>query len=457
MFFQRIKTKGLGHNAYMLGCGEGLAVVVDPRREVDDYVKLARDNNLRIAYVLETHRQEDFEFGSQSLSDITGAKIVTGTHALFGRSDVLLADGEAFQVGTTRFVALATPGHTPESMSYAVYPQDTENTCWAVLTGDCLFVGDTGRTDLPDPDKTGGNAGLLHDSVHQKIAPLGDQAFIFPAHGSGSACGGNISERDDTTLGIEKATNPVFKKSREAFMALKCSEKLPRPPYFTHMEQVNLVGGRALGSHVAGRVLTPREFQKRMQEGVVIDTRPPEAFAGAHIQGSYNIWLEGVATFGGWIADEKTKLFLIVDQPDHALTAIAALARIGMDSVQGVLCNGLEAWREAGLPFDTLGTTSAQEAAQWLAEEAAHVLDVRDEMEWAEKHIAGARHTYVGHLEDNLPPVPKSSRLVVHCSVGHRSGLAVSILRRHGFTAVFNMLGGIKAWEALGLPLKASA
>ena len=159
MFFQRMKTKGLGHNAYIVGCGEGLAVVVDPRRDVDDYVKLARDNNLRIAYVLETHRQEDFEFGSQNLSDITGAKIVTGTHALFGRSDVRLVDGEAFQVGTTRFVALATPEHTPESMSYAVYPKDTGNTCWAVLTGDCLFVGDTGRTDLPDPDKTGRAAG----------------------------------------------------------------------------------------------------------------------------------------------------------------------------------------------------------------------------------------------------------------------------------------------------------
>ncbi len=154
MFFQRVKTKGLGHNAYVLGCGEGQAVVVDPRRDVSEYLKLARENNLSIACVFETHRQEDFEFGSRALADATGAKIVTGTHELFGKSDVQLADGQEFKVGTTRFVALATPGHTPESMCYAVYPKDTDGTCWGVFTGDTLFVGDTGRTDLTDADKT---------------------------------------------------------------------------------------------------------------------------------------------------------------------------------------------------------------------------------------------------------------------------------------------------------------
>ena len=154
MFFQRIKTKGLGHNAYLLGCGDGLAVIVDPRRDVDDYLALARANNLSIAYVIETHRQEDFEFGSTSLARLSGAKILGGKHPLFGRIDVAVADGEEFKVGTTRFVALATPGHTPESMCYAVYPADSGEQCWGVFTGDTLFVGDTGRTDLSDPDQT---------------------------------------------------------------------------------------------------------------------------------------------------------------------------------------------------------------------------------------------------------------------------------------------------------------
>lgn len=232
MFFRRIKTQGLGHNAYLLGCGNGLAVLIDPRRDVDEYLELARANNLSITHCFETHRQEDFEFGSRYIAGLTGAKIVTGTHELFGASDIRLADGQELKIGTTCFVALATPGHTPESMSYAVYAEDSGDKCWAVFTGDALFVGDTGRTDLSDPDKTADNAGILYDSIHRKLAPLGDQALVFPAHGSGSACGGNISERDGTTLGIERGTNPVFKKSRKEFVAQKANENLPRPPYF---------------------------------------------------------------------------------------------------------------------------------------------------------------------------------------------------------------------------------
>ncbi len=457
MFFQRVKTPGLGHNAYVLGCGEALAVVVDPRRDVAEYLRLARENNLSIAYVLETHRQEDFELGSRSIAELTGAKIVTGTHELFGESDVKLADEQELKVGTTRFVALATPGHTPESMCYAVYPKDAGEKCWGVFTGDSLFVGETGRTDLPDPNKTGENAGVLYDAIYRQITPLGDQALILPAHGSGSACGGNISDRDDTTLGIEKETNPVFSKSRKEFVDLKLKEKLPRPPYFLHMEQVNLGGGRPLRVDPGPRLLLPKELQKRMKEGVVIDTRSPEAFAGAHIHGSYNIWLAGLSTFGGWVANENTKVFLIVDQPDKAQTAVQALARIGIDSVEGVLVKGVEAWREQGLPIESLGTTSAQEVNQWMQAEQVHVLDVRDDMEWEEKHIPGATHAYVGYLEEKPPQLPKTTRLAVHCSVGHRSGLAVSILRRLGYTDVFNMLGGLTAWEKLDLPLQKSS
>lgn len=455
MFFQRVKTKGLGHNAYVLGCGEGLAVVVDPRRDVAEYLSLARQNNLSVAYVLETHRQEDFEFGSRAIADVTGAKIVTGTHELFGASDVKLADEEELKVGTTRFVALATPGHTPESVCYAVYPKDAGEKCWGVFTGDALFVGETGRTDLPDPQKTGENAGLLYDAMHAKITPLGDQALILPAHGAGSACGGNISDRDDTTLGIEKETNPVFKKSRMEFVDLKVKEKLPRPPYFKHMEQVNLGGGRPLPSSPAPRLLQPKELQQKLKEGgVLIDTRSPEAFAGAHIHGAYNIWQDGLSTFGGWVANENTRVFLIVDKPDDAQKAIEALARVGIDSVEGVLVKGVEAWREQGLPIEAFGTTSAQETAAAMQAREVHILDVRDDMEWKEKHIPGALHTYVGHLEDQPPQLPKSSRIVVHCSVGHRSGLAASILRRQGYTDVHNLLGGLTAWEKLKLPLE---
>ena len=456
MFFQRVKTKGLGHNAYILGCGDGLAVVVDPRRDVEEYLRLARENDLHIAYCLETHRQEDFEFGSASLAELSGAKIVAGTHALFGRVDVAVADGEEFKIGTTRFVALATPGHTPESMSYAIYPQDCGDKCWGVFTGDTIFVGDTGRTDLADPERTAENAGILYDSVHQKLVPLGDQALILPAHGAGSACGGNISKRDDSTLGIERATNAVFKKSRTEFAAQKIKEKLPRPPYFSHMEVVNLSAGRQMPLPTGDRITSPKEFQSHVKKGLIIDTRSPEAFAGAHVHGSYNIWLEGLSTFGGWIANERTNVFLVVDQPENASKAVASLARVGIDRVGGVLNRGVAAWREQGLPIESLGTTSAQEVAQWMADEHIYILDVRDDLEWNEKHIPDAHHTFVGYLEANLPQIGKDHRIVVHCSIGYRSGLAVSILGRQGYTNVFNMLGGLTAWEKLSLPLYTS-
>ena len=457
MLFQRLKTPGLGHNSYVVECGEGMGIVVDPQRDISEYLRVARENDLTIAYVLETHRQEDFEFGSSALAQATGAKIVGGCNPLFGQIDITLADGKELKVGTTRIVAHETPGHTPESMTYAFYVKDAGEKCWGAFTGDTLFVGDTGRTDLPDPAKTADNAALLYDSVHKKIGPLGDQTLLFPAHGSGSACGGNISKRDDSTIGIERGTNPVFKKSRREFVAHKVAEKMARPPYFTHMERVNLLPGRPMKSPPAAHVLQPKEFQKQMKEGIVIDARSPESFAGAHIPSSYNIWLDGLPAYGGWIASENSRIFLVVDSPENMEIAVKSLARIGIDSVQGVLTSGVETWREQGLPIESLPTTSAAETAAWMQQGKVHVLDVRDEYEWDEKRIPGAMHMFVGYLEENLPQLPKDAEIVVHCSVGHRSGLAVSMLRRHGFLRPFNMLGGITAWEKLDLPLVKSA
>ncbi len=459
MLFQRIKTPGLAHNSYILDCGDAAAVVVDPRRDVTEYLEAARQAGLGIRFVLETHRQEDFEYGSTALAQMSGARIVTGEHELFGRSDLRLKDGGELRVANTRFVALHTPGHTPESVCYAAYRKDAGEQCWAVFSGDALFVSETGRTDLADPARTAENAGLLYDTIHAKIAPLGDQALLYPAHGSGSACGGDIADRDESTLGIERHTNPVFTKSREAFVQHKISENLPRPPYFAHMERVNLEGGRPLPSPDRVRVLPSADFEREMKQGIVIDTRPPDAFAGAHIPGSYNIWLGGLATFGGWFAREDTNVFLVVNSPDDIESAVLSLARVGIDTLRGVLAGGIASWRQSGRPIARFETTSASEAHTWIKRGEAVVLDVRDDNEWSEGHIPGALHAYVGSLEQSLSrlPIPKEKRLVVHCSVGNRSGLAASILHRHGFENVYNMLGGIKAWRSLSLPLERSS
>ncbi|HEY0879284.1 MAG TPA: rhodanese-like domain-containing protein [Zeimonas sp.] len=454
MLFRRLKTPGLAQHSYVLECGDGRALVVDPRRDIDEYLHLARENDLTITHVLETHRQEDFVHGSASLAAATGAAIVAGIHELFGRADLRLRDGEALEIGSTRVLAFETPGHTPESVSYAVYPRNAGGRCWGVFTGDALFVGETGRTDLTDPARTAENAGVLFDAIHEKLVPLGDPALLFPAHGSGSACGGAIADRDDSTLGIERQTNPVFTCGRNGFVEHKVAEKLPRPPYFRNMEAVNLDGGKPLPSLSSVAVLQAGEFRKRIGDACVIDTRAPDAFAGSHVPGAYNIWLDGLVSFGGWFAHRGEPVLLVTESPGDVATAALALARIGIDDVAGALAGGIEAWREDGQAIEFVATTSAAQAARWRDEGSAVVLDVRDEREREEARIPGSLHVYVGDLEHDLPAVGKDERLVVHCSVGHRSGIAASILRRNGYTNVHNLLGGMKAWQALGFALE---
>ncbi len=454
MFFQRIKTPGIAHAAYVLGEG-GEAAVVDPRRDVDEYLRVARANDLTITHVIVTHRQEDFVLGSAELARITGAKVVTGRHELFGHGDIRLEDGEEMALGKLRVRALHTPGHTPESMCYAVYVADSPDHAWGVFTGDTLFVGETGRTDLPDPARTGENAGVLYDSVHAKLLPLGDQTLIHPAHGSGSVCGGNIADRDESTIGLERRYNPVFTTSREAFVRAKVAERIPRPPYFSVMEELNLRGGAPLAK-APGEVplLQPRTMASKIGDGVVIDARSPEAFAAGHLPRSYSIWAAGLPVFGGWVAGPSTPVFLVLTRMDELEDAVLSLARIGVDDVAGVLAGGFDAWRDEGLPIERSGVVDSRELAEQLGE--VRVLDVREDGEFEEGHIPHASHLYVGYLEQHLgeidPPLHASERIAITCSVGHRASLAASILRRRGFEHVGNLLGGMTAWSKRSLP-----
>lgn len=459
MFFQRIKTPGLAHSSYMLG-DAGQVVVVDPRRDVDEYLRIAADNKLTITHVLETHRQEDFVLGSAELARIAGARVVNGRHELFGHGDVRLRDGEELTLGAMRFVALHTPGHTPESMSYAVFLSDAPQRAWAVFTGDALFIGESGRTDLPDPKRTGENAGILYDAIHAKLLPLGDQTILYPAHGAGSVCGGNIANRDESTIGLEREYNAVFTCSRSDFVRAKVAERIPHPPYFSVMEKVNLGGGLPIsmtGRDV--RVVQPKNFASESAKGIVIDTRAPEAFAAGHIPRSYSIWADGLPVFGGWIAGPDTPIFLVLASMEQRDQAVLSLARIGLDKVEGVLAGGFDGWRNAGLPIDRSGAVTPREVEAKLGE--PNVLDVRDDTEFERGHIPHATHLYVGYLQEHLeriqPPLERNASLAVTCSVGHRASLAVSILRRAGYDNVSNMLGGMTAWTKLELPTEKGA
>lgn len=451
MFFQRIKTPGLAHNAYLLASNK-VGLLIDPRRDVDEYLKLAEENGISIRFVLETHRQEDFVLGSKTLKESLGAQIIGGDHEYFSSCDIKLEDGEEKNIEDFRIKALHTPGHTPESMSYAFYLKGKEK-CWAVFTGDALFIGEAGRTDLPDKDKTAENGALLYDSIRKKILPLGPQTLLYPAHGSGSVCGGNIAECDESTIGLEMTYNPAFILSKEDFVKAKLHERIPRPPYFRLMEELNLNGGKEVGKgHLHIPLLNPKEFFEESKKGVVIDTRLPEAFAGGHIPGSYNIWLEGLPVFGGWVCDERTKVYLIVERPTDLQKAWQHLSRIGVDNIAGAITGNFEAWRNEGLPIEMSGTITPKILQEKKG--VYQILDVREISEFEDDgHIPGARHSYVGELAEYAREHPLERPLAVTCSVGHRASLAVSILLKLGYKDVSDLLGGMKAWEKLKLPM----
>ena len=455
MFFRKFKTPGIAHVAYLIG-GSGEAAIVDPRRDIDEYITVAQASGLAVKYVIETHRQEDFVIGSAEIVHRTGAKVVSGEHALFGHSDIRLRDGDDFTIGGLKLRALHTPGHTPESTCYAVFVDDAPDRALGLLSGDTLFIGETGRTDLTDPKKTGEHAGLLFDAVHTKLLPLGDQTILWPAHGAGSVCGGNIADRDESTIGLERTYNPVFTKTREEFMEAKIKERIPRPPYFTHMEKVNLRGGMPSGKSVTEiPLLAAKRFASEMKQGIVIDTRDPEAFAGGHVPDSINIWLKGLPVFGGWLANETTRIYVVVPEMDDLSKAVTHLARVGIDGVEAVLAGGFGAWRDAGMPLAYSGTIDARQLERELA--TTTVLDVREDSEFEEEgHIPGARHLYVGYLDDHLDRIKADLQqrptIAVTCSVGHRAGVAVSLLERRGIRNVKNLLGGMTAWNKLDLP-----
>ena len=453
MLFRKVKTPGIAHVAYVLG-DAGEAIVVDPRRDVDEYVSIARSAGLRIAYVLETHRQEDFVMGSSELARRLGAKVVSLDHPLFGHSDVKLRDGEEVQLAGVRLKALHTPGHTPESTCYAVY-LGASDAAWGVFTGDTLFIGETGRTDLPGHEKTGRNAGVLHDAIHAKLLPLGDHTLVWPAHGAGSVCGADIAAHDESTLGFERTYNPVFRDTRDAFVRRKIEERLPRPPYFRSMEGWNLEGGRPLAKTASDvAVLSAEDFAREMTRGLVIDTREPEGFAAGHVPGSLNVWIGGLPVFGGWLTEAGTRVYLVLERIDDLEVALSSLARIGIDDVEGVLAKGFPSWRNAGMPIERTGTITPRDLR--AAQDQYVVLDVRDDHEFEEGHIPGAYHLYVGHLEQHVRRLERELRakpsIAVTCSVGRRAGIAVSILARHGFHDVKNLIGGMTAWSALDLP-----
>jgi hydroxyacylglutathione hydrolase len=451
MLFERIKSEGLAHLSYFIGSGDE-AVVIDPRRDCQVYFDLARKEGMKIKYIFETHRNEDYVVGSLELKELTGAQVYHG-HGVDFKYGNFVRDGQEFSFGSMKLTALHTPGHTDESMSYTLADPDAGKEPFMVFTGDALFVGEVGRTDLYGPEEAPRLAANLYDSIFNKILPLGDGVILCPAHGAGSLCGGAISKREYSTLGLERIQNPALQRTDEdEFIKFKLEEKLEFPSYFKRMEEYNLQGPSLLRELPVPEPLPPKEFRAEMEKGsIVVDTRMPHSFGGAHIKGSYGIWLGGLSFFGGWVLPYDKPILLIVEENEQIETAVRYLVRIGHDNIAGSLKGGIAAWYMKALPVDSLDLISVQSLKDKIEKkEKMFLLDVRGDEEWDEGHIEGAKHIYVGHLESNLDKVPWDCPVVVYCDSSRRSNIAASILKKNGYNEVYNVLGSMTAWKNAG-------
>jgi len=451
MICEKIVSEGLSHNSYLVGA-DGAAAVIDPRRDCAVYREIAERHGMAITHIFETHRNEDYCIGSLELAEMTGATILHGAQMDFAYGTPV-RDGDEFPVGPLITRVLETPGHTDESISLVLIDPAVSPDPYLVFTGDILFAGDVGRTDF-FKDRRDEMAGKLYDAIWKKIVPLGDGVIVYPAHGAGSACGGRISDHPLTTIGYERRTNPVLQLDREAFIRKKTTEHHYLPPYFAMMEQYNQFGTPPLAGRQGMRPLTPAEVAEAAGEGaLIVDLRGPEAFAGGHVPGSFNIWLNGLSSYLGYFASYDRPI-IFVDEFNRSLRSAEAQAlRIGFDMITGYLGGGMAVWNKSGRSIGRCGTCSVGEVD--LHAEGQFILDVRDiRNRIAAGAIPGSRHVYAGHIERDLALIPEDRHILVYCDAGFKGSLAASVLLRNGYEQVTNMLGGMAAWKNAGLPVE---
>ena len=454
MFLEIVRSEGLGHLSYIFGDG-GQAAVVDPRRDCDVYVDIAYRQGARISHIFETHRNEDYVIGSLDLASRTGATILHGKALSFAYGEPV-KDGDCFEFGDIRLMVLETPGHTMESISLALADTGFGDEPIAVFTGDALFIGDVGRTDFY-PDRAKAVAGLLYDSIFEKLLPLGDHVILYPAHGAGSVCGSGMASREFSTLGYEREHNPALRfTDREAFVRHKTGEHHYQPPYFNKMEELNLQGPPLLGTVPRARPLSVEEFADHMADGVIaLDIRSPEAVAGAHIPGSLAIPCEMLPSFAGWYLSHDGSVALVAANYEDAQTAVRHLARLGYDGVVGFLDEGLHAWEVSGRDYDAIPALHARDLkARIEASEPFVLLDVRARDEVEAARLPKCTPIYVGELPGRLDEIPRDRPVTTFCGSGQRAIIAASILRRRGVENVEVCLGSMAACKAIGCPTK---
>jgi glyoxylase-like metal-dependent hydrolase (beta-lactamase superfamily II) len=452
----------LAHASYLIGDETTrTAAVIDPQRDIDRYLAFADERGLRIQHVFLTHFHADFIAGHLELRDRTGATIYLGAAAKAEYQFTPLADGAIVQFGQVRLQALATPGHTPESISMTVYDlARSDSEPYAVLTGDTLFVGDVGRPDLRVA--LGWSAadlgGLLYDSLRTKLLTLPDASLVYPAHGAGSLCGKALGKETVSTVGEQRRSNYALQPmSKAAFIDLVTADQPDAPPYFTYDAVLNSKERPTLAETLA-RELNPLPLERVLTlQGAgaqLLDTREAGEFAAAHLAGSINIGLGGqYATWAGTVLKHDAPIVIVAD-PGRESESAVRLGRIGFDQVAGYLADGLRSLESHPELTATTERISAPLAAERLAgPDPPLAIDVRAPSEREEKHLAGSVSVPLNHLSARLAELPADRPLLVFCAGGYRSSIAASLLQQHGFSAVSEIAGGIAAWEAARLPI----
>lgn len=460
MIFEQFYLGCLAQASYLIG-SDGEAAVVDPRRDVDEYLERARSEGLAIKYVIETHLHADFVSGHRELAERTGATIVFGGKAGASFPHRAVRDGDELRIGAVVLRFLETPGHTPESICVLAVDMAESPEPKLVLTGDTLFIGDVGRPDLA------GGAGFapqqmasqLYESLHGKLLALPDGVHVYPGHGAGSLCGRNISSQTSSTIGEQRRSNYALQPmAKERFVAMVTADLPEVPRYFSHDVAVNRAGAPSLAERKPPARLGPDAVRALAEQGaVLLDVRNAAAFGAAHLPGSLNIGLGGqFASWTGTLVPGDRRLVLIAEDEAGAGEAAMRLARVGLENVAGQLDGGIAAWNGAGLALASLAQIAVDELHARLAERPApQVVDVRRRGEWDAGHVPGALHLPLDRLERDAGSLEPSRATAVICAGGYRSSAAASLLERRGFRELYNVVGGTSAWIAAGYATEA--
>ena len=460
LIFERIQTDGIAELSYLVGDdSEGMAAVFDPRPDVDCYLELAREKQVSITHIFETHIHADFVSGARELcARVESAKIFVSHEggARYGFDHEQIKDGDTFKLGSVLITVRHTPGHTPEHVAYLLAEKDHTNTPWGVLTGDSLFVSSAGRPDLLGSGQAKTLAEQQFHTLRDFYLKLDDGVIICPAHGHGSPCGADIGDRLSSTIGYERRFNAFLQfQDVKSFTDYALSTAPPAPTYYPRMKKLNAKGPEVLGNLPPVRGLPPKFFQEAIanDDNILIDTRMMLAFGGGHIKGALSIGGSPMLSiWAGWLLD-PTKPILLVLESDEKLNEIVRLfLRTGYTKFAGYLVGGMKAWDNAGLPLDEVGQMTVQEIKR--AGKRLQLLDVRSLDEWNKGHIPNASHVFLGGLREDLGKLDQTKPTAVYCDSGYRASIATSILKQEGFGCVCNVPGSWQAWKKAGFPVE---